>query len=141
MRRPPRDPDESIFARGLWQHVFLVGLVMAAVPLALGLWAFGTGRPWQTMLFTALALLQLGHALAVRSERESLLSLGLLTNLPLLLSVVGTVLLQLAVVYWSPLQALFHTQALALGEVAIVLAASTLVLWVVELEKWFRRRR
>jgi hypothetical protein len=33
-------------------------------------------RAWQSMVFTTLALLQLGHALAVRSERESLFSLG-----------------------------------------------------------------
>ena len=35
MRRPPRSPTESIFARGLWQHALWVGLTMAAVCLAL----------------------------------------------------------------------------------------------------------
>jgi hypothetical protein len=33
--------------------------------------ARAAGWPWQSMVFTTLALLQLGHALAVRSERES----------------------------------------------------------------------
>jgi P-type Ca2+ transporter type 2C len=71
MRRPPRSPTESIFARGLWQHALWVGLLMAVVCLVLFVAARAQGWPWQTMVFTTLALLQLGHALAVRSDRES----------------------------------------------------------------------
>ena len=62
---------------------------MGLIPLALGWWAEQAGRPWQTMLFTTLALLQLGHALAVRSELDSLWKLGISTNRSLLLAVVG----------------------------------------------------
>jgi P-type Ca2+ transporter type 2C len=80
MRRPPRSPTESIFARGLWQHALWVGLTMAAVCLALLAAARAAGWPWQTMVFTTLALLQLGHALAVRSERESFFTLGARSN-------------------------------------------------------------
>ena len=46
---------------------------MAIVCLAMLVGARSLGWPWQTMVFTTLALLQLGHALAVRSERESFL--------------------------------------------------------------------
>jgi P-type Ca2+ transporter type 2C len=140
MRRPPRPPDASVFARGMWQHILLVGLLMGAVPLGLGVWASATGRPWQTMVFTSLALLQLGHALGVRSERDSLLRLGLTSNRPLLVAVVGSVAVQLAVVYTAWGQTLFHTEALAALELAIVLLASTIVLLVVEAEKAVRRR-
>ena len=140
MRRPPRPPTESVFARGLWQHVLLVGLLMGSIPLALGLWGHSQGRPWQTMVFTSLALLQLGHAMAVRSETESLRSLKLLTNKPLLAAVAGTLAVQLAVVYWRPLQDLLSVEALSLTELGIVLLASTGVFWAVELEKAVRRR-
>jgi P-type Ca2+ transporter type 2C len=140
MRRPPRPPDASVFARGMWQHILLVGLLMGAVPLGLGVWGSATGRPWQTMVFTSLALLQLGHALGVRSERDSLLRLGLTSNRPLLAAVVGSVAVQLAVVYTAWGQTLFHTQALAALELAVVLMASTIVLLVVEAEKAIRRR-
>ncbi len=54
---------------------------MAIVCLAVLVWACSLGWPWQTMVFTTLALLQLGHALAVRSERESFFTLGPRTNL------------------------------------------------------------
>jgi P-type Ca2+ transporter type 2C len=139
MRRPPRSPLESVFARGLWQHVAVVGLLMGAVPLALAVWGQATGRPWQTMVFTSLALLQLGNALAVRSERDSLARLGLTTNRPLLATVAGTAALQLGVVYWGPAQVFLGTEPLAAVELAVVLAASTVVFWAVELEKLVRR--
>lgn len=80
MSRAPRPPQESILARGLWQHAVWVGLLMAAVVLPLQAAALTAGWPWQTMVFTTLALLQLGHARAVRSERQSLFRLGHRTN-------------------------------------------------------------
>ena len=140
MRRPPRPPEESVFARGLWQHLLLVGLLMGIIPLALGVWGHATGRPWQTMVFTSLALLQLGHALAVRSELDSLRTLGLGTNRPLLAAVTGTLVLQLLVIYWGPFQNLLNTEALTISDLFIVLAASTIVFFAVELEKAVRRR-
>src|SRR5215207_2555796 len=39
MRRPPRPPGESVFARGLGRHVVWVGVLMALVSLATGLWS------------------------------------------------------------------------------------------------------
>jgi len=140
MRRSPRPPEESVFARGLWQHLLLVGLLMGIIPLALGIWGHATGRPWQTMVFTSLALLQLGHALAVRSELDSLRTLGLGTNRPLLAAVAGTMVLQMLVIYWGPLQNLLHTEALTIPDLSVVLAASTIVFFAVELEKAVRRR-
>ncbi len=140
MRRPPRPPSESVFARGLWQHVLLVGLLMGIIPLALGIWGHATGRPWQTMVFTSLALLQLGHALGVRSELDSLRALGLGSNRPLLAAVIGTLALQLLVVYWAPLQNLLTAEPLSALELLIVLVASTGVLIAVEVEKAVRRR-
>jgi P-type Ca2+ transporter type 2C len=141
MRRPPRAPAESVFARGLWQHIAVVGLLMGAIPLGLGTWGYVTGRPWQTMIFTSLALLQLGHALAVRSERQSLASLGLFTNAPLLGAVAGTAMLQLAAIYWGPAQVILRTSPLTAADLLVVLVASTGVLLAVELEKFVRRRR
>lgn len=141
MRRPPRPPKESIFAHGLWQQVIVIGLLMGFLTLGVGLWGEATDRPWQTMVFTTLALLQLGNALAVRSERQSLLALGLRTNLYLLWTVVITTSIQILIVYWGPLQSLLKTEALSAQELLIVLVVSTGVFCAVELEKWVKRRR
>ena len=51
------------------------------------------------MVFTTLTLSQMGHALAVRSSRDSLFKIGLLSNKPLLGAVLLTFVLQMAVVY------------------------------------------
>jgi Ca2+-transporting ATPase len=141
MQRPPRPQSESIFARGLWQHALWVGLVMGGVTLAIQAYSINVGWPWQTMVFTTLAFLQLGHALAVRSERESTFRLGWRTNKPLLVAVMAIVAVQLAIVYLPPLQAIFETEALAPIELAVMLAASTLAFAAVEIEKWLGRRR
>jgi Ca2+-transporting ATPase len=141
MRRPPRRPDERIFAGGLWQHVLSMGLLTGAVSLGLGVWGYATGRPWQTMIFTSLALLQLGNALAVRSERQSLFRLGLASNRFLVWTVLGTLLLQLAVVYWPPARAALELQPLSLADLAVVLAASTTAFWAIEVQKLAARVR
>ncbi len=139
MRRSPRPPDESILGRGLWQHALWVGLVMAAVCLGMLAAARAAGWPWQTMVFTTLALLQLGNALAVRSERDSFFSLGVRSNPLLLAAVLGLAALQLAVVYLPPLRTVFDTEPLGPVQLAVVLAASTTAFVAVETDKWLRR--
>ena len=141
MRRPPRPPTESILGKGLWQHAIWVGLLMAGVTLAIQAFAIGQGWPWQTMVFTTLALLQLGNALAIRSERESLFRLGLRSNLPLTIAVALTLLLQLALIYVAPLHPVFETEPLTAAQLIIVLGASTLGFTAVEVEKAVRRSR
>jgi Ca2+-transporting ATPase len=141
MQRPPRPPNESVFAHGMWQHIIWVGLFVAGISIASQAWAIGRGVDyWQTVIFTVLTVSQLFHSMAVRSERESIFTLGVLTNPAMLGAVLLTLLLQLAVIYLPPLQAIFHTQALPLYDLAVCLGLSSLVLWAVELEKWLLRR-
>jgi P-type Ca2+ transporter type 2C len=142
MQRPPNPRGENIFGRGLGIYVLWVGLLMGAVSLGLGYWAWATGHAnWQTMVFTTLTLSQMGNVLAIRSERESLFSIGLLSNKPLLGAVVLTFLLQMAVVYVPFLQDLFETAALSASNLAISLMVSTLPFFGVELAKFLARRR
>jgi Ca2+-transporting ATPase len=141
MRRPPRPTTESIFSRGLWQDTIWVGLLMGAVTLGVQGAALGLDWAWQTMAFTVLVFLQLGNALAVRSEHESFFTLGWRTNKPLAGAVVLTVVVQLAIVYVPVLQGVFDTDALGPAELATVLVASTVVFAAVEAQKWVLRRR
>ena len=39
MQRPPRPPQESLFAHGMWQHIVWVGLLMGGVCLLTQAWA------------------------------------------------------------------------------------------------------
>jgi Ca2+-transporting ATPase len=142
MRRPPRPPGENIFARGLWQHVAWVGLLMAGVTLATQAWAYHAGsKHWQTMAFTVLALSQMGHVLAIRSERESLFRIGIGSNPWLLAAVALTVVLQLGTIYLPGASRVFKTQPLSARELLVCLALSAVVFLAVEAEKWLIRRR
>lgn len=68
-------------------------------------------------------------------------SLGLRTNRFQTWVVAGTLLLQLAAIYWGPAQTVLKTEPLAPMDLIVVLLASTVVLWFVEAEKFLRRRR
>ena len=109
-------------------------------PLVLGVWGDANDRPWQTMIFTSLALLQLFNALALRSETDSLFTIGVTSNRPLLWTVIGTIALQIGIIYWEPTQQLLTVEALDSTELGLVLLASTGVFWAVETEKFIRRR-
>ena len=142
MARAPRPPNESVFAHGLWQHVLWVGLLMGGVTLLTQAWANHTGTAhWQSMTFTVLALSQLGHVLAIRSERDSIFRQGFLSNLPLLGAVLLTLGLQLATLYVPAFNPIFKTEPLPAGELGLCLGLSTVVFVAVEAEKWMTRRR
>jgi Ca2+-transporting ATPase len=142
MRRPPRPPQESIFARGLGGHVLWVGPLMAALVLGTQAWSLASASShWQTMVFTVLCLSQLAHVLAIRSERESLFSQGVLSNLPLFGAVALTFVLQMATIYIPTLNRIFRTAPLSAAELAAALVIPALVFLAVELEKWLKRRQ
>lgn len=142
MQKPPRHPKESIFAHGLGVHIIWVGLLMGLVTIGLQQYAVSTGiENWQTMVLTVLCLSQLGHVLAIKSENESLLKRGLLSNKPLLGALVFTFGLQMATIYVPFLNSIFHTAPLTLKELIITLMLSTVVFFAVEIEKFVVRRK
>ncbi len=141
MQRPPRPPNESLFAHGMWQHILGVGLLIGGLCLGVQAWAITNDHPnWQTMVFTVLTLSQMAHVMAIRSEQEPLWRLGLGSNRPLLAAVLLTFALQMAIIYWPLLHPIFKTQPLSLAELALCLALSSVVWLVVEVEKSWRRQ-
>ncbi|HMK48602.1 MAG TPA: cation-translocating P-type ATPase C-terminal domain-containing protein, partial [Thermodesulfovibrionales bacterium] len=96
---------------------------------------------WQTMVFTILCLTQLGHAMAIRSERESLFKIGIFSNRAMLGAVLLSFGLQMMTIYMPGLNPIFKTQPLTVGELTVTLGASSLVFCAVEAEKWWRRSR
>lgn len=141
MHRPPYDPNENFFGRGMGRSIVWIGLLMGLVCLGVSYQYWHTNHPgWQTILFSVLTLSQMGNALALRSNQDSLFQIGFMSNKPLLGAVLLTLGLQLAVVYIPVLQTLFSTTALSTQDLVICLAASTIVFWAVELEKWLKRR-
>ena len=140
MQRRPRPPKESVFAGGMWQHMLWVGLLMGGLTLFAQAFAIGAGMAhWQTIVFTVLTLAQMAHALAIRSERQSLLAQGLLSNKSLLGAVGLTFFLQLATIYVPFLNPVFNTAPLSLAELLFAIGLAALIFLAVEAEKWLIR--
>jgi P-type Ca2+ transporter type 2C len=150
MRQPPKDPQESIFARGLGAYMLRIGVVLAVVTIAMMIWAYGYTEQvqgngldrdrWQTMVFTTLCLSQMGHAFAIRSSRKLMLQVNPFSNPFVLSAVVVTSILQILLIYVEPLRAFFNTHYLSGTELLICLGFSTLVFVWIELEKLVIRR-
>jgi Ca2+-transporting ATPase len=133
MHRPPRAPSESLFAQGLGYHIVWVGLLMAGITLGLQAWAIKQGiQHWQTMVFTVLALAQLSHVLAVRSDKIFVFRLGLFSNPKLLLVVVFTFVLQMMVIYLPLMNRIFKTHPLSVNSSSVCL----LPCWCFMLWNW-----
>ncbi|MFZ1371051.1 MAG: cation transporting ATPase C-terminal domain-containing protein, partial [Ferruginibacter sp.] len=141
MSRPPRPPQQTVFANGRGLHMIWVGMLMAGIALAAQGWAINNGLHWQTIVFNVLCLCQMGHVLAIRSENQSLFSIGIFSNKPLLGAVLIAFLLQFMITYTPVLQPVFKTESLSLFEFLIVGAASSIVFFAVELEKIITGRR
>ena len=154
MQRPPFQPSESIFARGLGGYIIRIGLVFGIVTIGLMKWAFDrthavgySGDPdtWKTIVFTTLVFAQMGHALAVRSVNKLVIEINPFSNPLLLWAILGTILLQLAVVYIAPLRSFFGTHPLSLFELGVCFGCSLLIFVWIEGEKlfvrWFRARK
>ncbi len=140
MRRSPFAPQESVFARGLGKHVLWVGILMACLSIGVGYGYWRVNQPnWQTMVFTTLTLSQMAHVMAIRSERNSLLRIGLLSNKHLLAAVSLTIVLQFSLIYVPFLQGVFRTRALSPFDLGLSVLLSSSVFAGVEIEKWLMR--
>jgi Ca2+-transporting ATPase len=141
MQRPPRPPEERIFAHGMWQHMLWVGLLIGGLSLGAQAWAWhGGSENWQTIVFTVLTFSQLVHALVIRSETESLFAIGLFSNPQLLLAVLLTIVLQLVVIYVPFFNDVFQTSPLEMRELLVCFLLPLVVFVLVELEKLASRR-
>jgi Ca2+-transporting ATPase len=144
MYRPPRNPAESVFSRGLARKIVFRGiqiglttlLVFAGVYLAKGDLALA-----RTMAFATLVFCQLFHVYDCRSEILTIFELGFFTNKYLLLATACSALMQVAVIHLPPLGAIFGTVPLGLTEWALVLVVSGWTAMVGGLRHLFLRRR
>jgi P-type Ca2+ transporter type 2C len=140
MKRQPRRTDEGLLGRGLGLQAAWVGLLMTLITLGVGWWYWRSGDPaWRSALFTTLALSQMSNVLAIRSESQSILALGLRSNPWLAAAVVLTVALQLAALQWPPLASALTLRPLPLPDLLLVAALSSIPLLAIELEKFARR--
>ncbi len=136
MSKPPRHPNESIFAHGLGITALWVGSLMALIVLSLqAVSLYMKVEHWQTMVFSVLCFTQLANVLAIRTERESVFKDGFFKNRYVIGAVVISFVLQMAVIYIPALNVVFKTQPLSFTEFMVTIIVSIPVFFAVELEK------
>ncbi|WP_132222988.1 calcium-translocating P-type ATPase, SERCA-type [Laceyella sacchari] len=129
MVRSPRNSRESVFARGVGWKIVTRGLLIGACSL-MAFWVTYLETPddlvrAQTVAFATLVFAQLIYVFDCRSQ-GTIFQRTPLDNLPLVLAVLSSAVLLLAVIYYPPLQPVFHTVSLGVREWILVIVTSTL---------------
>ncbi|MFD8325530.1 cation-translocating P-type ATPase [Streptomyces lydicus] len=155
MDRPPRPPHEPLFSPAVLRRILFLGGIQAAGVCAVFFWHINaTGIPYAqftaddpvyrkaiTLVQAGIVVSQFFNALAVRTERESIVRAGLFSNPWLLAAGAFGILLMAAISYLPPLQAVFHTAPLNATDWAVLAALGALLLAADEARKaWLRRR-
>jgi Ca2+-transporting ATPase len=141
MRRPPTPLGESLLGTDRGRRILTRGATLTVLTLApvFALWD-ADDDAWQTVLFTAIAFAELAGGFAMRSERLSILRLGLFGNRALLGAVALTAALQVLLVVVPALRDLFDLRALDVGHWLLVVGIAVAYAAAVEVEKWATRR-
>jgi magnesium-transporting ATPase (P-type) len=118
----------------------------AAVVATFGwfVWRLASGAPIEvvrTETFTVLAMCQWFNVVNCQSATATSLTGALLRNRWLLGGLALSVVLQWAVVYTAPMNALFHTVPIPAADLLPMVATASVVLWVEELRKLAMRLR
>jgi calcium-translocating P-type ATPase len=94
-----------------------------------------------TMTFAGITACQVGTAFATRTTTASLREIGVFSNPLLLGGIAFELIFAAALIYLPPLQDVFHTAALDVGEVALLACFAPIVWGSDELRRWWVRRR
>lgn len=138
MKRPPRDPKEKPITREIFLSIVIFGLIMGLGTL----YVFMQYKDYdlakaQTVAFTTLVMFQMFAVMSSRTLFPSLKHLNPFSNLWLLGAICLSILIQLAVVYWSPLQTIFGTVSLLAIDWLKIIGISSLGFIMMEISKFF----
>ncbi len=139
---PPRKKNENILSKEIIPFLILMTVIMAIITLSFFFYHLsvdGDIEKARTAAFTAMAFTQLFNVLNMRSMTRSIFEIGLFSNKYLVYSLGSAVILQIIAIYY--LEAIFHFEALAYGEVVLIVLACSLVLWAGEIYKKIRYDR
>jgi len=130
MKRPPRDPDESVFAGGLLGRIVFRGLLIGLTTLGVFSAFYTKGSSLaeaRTAALLVLTMTQLFHVFECRSEDKGLFSMDPFSNPFLLAAAAVSAAAVMAAVYCKFACAVFMTVPLAPVQTAKVIAASAAV--------------
>ncbi|XP_049324548.1 calcium-transporting ATPase type 2C member 1 isoform X1 [Astyanax mexicanus] len=143
IRKPPRNVRDSIITRSL-----IVKILASAFIIVCGtLFVFWrelrdneiTPRD-TTMTFTCFVFFDMFNALSSRSQTRMVHEMGLCSNRTFCYAVLGSIMGQLLVIYFPPLQKVFQTESLSIFDMLFLVGLTSSVCFVSEvikkLERW-----
>ena len=130
MRQSPREKNEGIFARGLWEKIIVRGSLIGVCTLL----SFMSGRYYgmdlatcRTITMCTLVMSQLLHVFECRSERYSIFEINIFSNIYLLGAVLVSMTMICCILYIPFLSGIFNTVALNLGQWLLVIFFSGII--------------
>ncbi|KAH7410268.1 hypothetical protein DE146DRAFT_344156 [Phaeosphaeria sp. MPI-PUGE-AT-0046c] len=143
MAQPPRQRHARVLTRPLIQRVLQSATIIMLGTLTtyyreMSIDGEVTERD-TTMTFTCFVLSDMFNALTCRSNTKSVLSgdIGIFDNKMFNYAVAGSLIGQMMVIYFPPLQRVFQTEALGLLDLCHLLAVASCVFWVDEGRKYY----
>ncbi len=149
MKQAPRHAKEGIFAGGLGADVIWQGTIVAILTLAAyfighrieaGVWEVAESPDGITMAFLTLSMAEMFHSLNMRSRRKSIFSLKK-HNMYLYLAIISSFVLTTLIIYVPFLAKAFDFQPISFLEYAIAMGLGFTVIPIVEIVKFFQRRK
>ncbi|XP_073782630.1 calcium-transporting ATPase type 2C member 1 isoform X1 [Danio rerio] len=144
IRKPPRNVRDSIITRSL-----IVKILVSAFIIVCGtLFVFWrelrdneiTPRD-TTMTFTCFVFFDMFNALSSRSQTRMVHEMGLCSNRMFCYAVLGSIMGQLLVIYFPPLQSVFQTESLSILDLLLLFGLTSSVCVVSEIIKKIERLR
>ncbi|XP_015281313.1 PREDICTED: calcium-transporting ATPase type 2C member 1 [Gekko japonicus] len=144
IRKPPRNVKDSILTKNL-----IVKILVSSIIIVCGtLFVFWrelrdnviTPRD-TTMTFTCFVFFDMFNALSSRSQTKSVFEIGLCSNKMFCYAVLGSIMGQLLVIYFPPLQKVFQTESLSILDLLFLLGLTSSVCIVAEIIKKVERSR
>ncbi|XP_038137087.1 calcium-transporting ATPase type 2C member 1 isoform X1 [Cyprinodon tularosa] len=144
IRKPPRNVKDSILTRSLLVKVLVSAFIIVCGTL------FVFWRELQdnvitprdtTMTFTCFVFFDMFNALSSRSQTRMVHEMGLCSNRTFCYAVLASIMGQLLVIYFPPLQSIFQTESLSILDLLFLLSLTSSVCVVSEVIKKVERCR
>ena len=147
MRRPPRSPDAPVLSGFVITRTFVAATLMTIGAVGLFLWEYNANgetveamEKGQTMAVTTVIMFQVFYVINCRSLKDSLLSIGLWSNLTVFIGIATLLLLQLGFIYLPVMNAIFGSLPLSAKDLLVATAVGMIILPVISFEKMLRKR-
>ena len=148
MKRKPRPAGEGVFSDGAGFDMVIQGLIMAAIVILSfflgeymesGVLKLSESADGVTMAFLTANFIELFHAVAMRSQKHSIFTLGHF-NFWLLGAFLLTTVLTLVVIYVPFLANMFEFTAISLKEFLTAFGLAFSIIPIIEVLKLFKKK-